>query len=167
MKKAVMILAFGAATLFAGFEYSYTSVTGGLALGAAYPGVFVSLETNTNIFEYFGLGLHLDYTWFAKREVEGRAGIHFFGIGVVPRGYLKINANVRAFAEFDPGLILAIAYFPVEGLTDFDFIARYGQTYGIGMNIKQFVFGLKIKQIFIYERYSGVWFTIYAGYSGM
>ena len=172
MKKTLIILTFSATTLFAGFEYSTTSISGGLALlptGAAYPGPFVSLETNTNIFEYFSLGLHIDYTWFAiKEKGEGSEGIHFVGIGAVPRGYLKINADVRAFAEFDPGLILAIAYFPTEeGLTDFDFLARYGQTYGIGINIKQFVFGLKIKQIFIYERISGIWFNIYAGYTGM
>ena len=139
-----------------------------MAISTARPGIFVTLETNTNIVEYFGIGLQLDYTWFTIKELGGRSGIHFVGIGAVSRGYLKINTDVRAFAEFDPGVILAIAYFPtVEGLTDFEFLARYGQTYGIGMHIKQFVFGLKIKQIFIYKRYSGVWFNIYAGYTGL
>ncbi|MBN1578107.1 MAG: hypothetical protein JW913_16215 [Chitinispirillaceae bacterium] len=178
MKKAIMAVFLGATTLFAGFEYSSISLSGGLALYAGdqardiYPGVHAAFETNTNFYEYFGAGLHLDYTWFGgKKELgdSGKAGYHFLSIAPVPKGYLKINENARAFIEFDPGLILVVSYFPSEdSTTDFSFITRYGQTYGIGMNIRKLVFGIKLKQVFFRKHHPHeLWFNIYLGYSGL
>ncbi len=170
MKKSAFIILIITTRLFAGFEYSYTSICGGLALlpgGSTYPGVFTSLETNTDFYKYLSLGMHIDYTWFAKKG-ERKAGYNFAGLGAVVKGYLNVNNDVRAFVEFDPGFILAIAYFPTkEGLTDFEFAARYGQTYGVGINLKQFVLGLKMKQIFTYRNITGLWLNLYAGYTGL
>ncbi|MBN1309535.1 MAG: hypothetical protein JXA18_16565 [Chitinispirillaceae bacterium] len=178
MKKAVMTVFLFATTLFAGFEYSVISLSGGCALyagahaGDMYPGVHGVLETSTAMNDYFGGGLHLDYTWFAGKTASaenGKSGYHFLSIAPVSKGYLNLNENARAFIEFDPGLVLVISYFPAEDrTTDFSFITRYGQTYGIGMNLKELIFGVKLQQVFFRKHHPHeLWFVFYLGYAGL
>jgi len=172
-----MLISLLAMSGYADRQYHTTNITGGVALAPdSRPGVHFSIEPSMLIHTNAGLGLHADYSWISptKKIYEEDAGIHFFGIAPVLKGYYEIDSQKRIIGEFDPGLVLAILYTEVEGETDIDYATRFGLTYGLGFNFHRFLLGFRVKSIFLDVLKKNVvdygntanWFCFYIGYAG-
>ncbi len=178
MKKTIIIICCSALALFAEVSnYSSTIVAGGLALNIGKysrdmnPGIHGSFESGMKFNKNFGIGLHADYTWLSVKmrpsDGKDKVGFHLIDFAPVPKGYLEFKEHVEGFVEFDPGLILVVAYFPgPDNTTDVNFSAHFGLTYGMGIRVNDFIFGLKLKH-YVQTGEKPVWLNFYIGYAGI
>jgi hypothetical protein len=154
-----------------------TTFYGGLAIAIGEgssdmnPGIAACVEPIGKISKYFGLGGHLDYAWLSVRKPSNltmgdfRAGVHFWDISLVPKGYLPVADNSNVALEFDPGVYLTYSYINGGGESHGEVKPYFGLTTGVSFNINAFAVGFKIKNAFT-EDHPTSWISFSVGYIG-
>jgi hypothetical protein len=125
---------------------------GAFALGSGVnPGVNVCLEPIKKINTYFGVGGHIDYTWFSASGLppDVSVNLHSFDIALVPKGYWPVGKEMNVTFEIDPGWYGFLL--KVRDGDDYAtiFNKRFGLTTAPGFTVGNFSFAFKFKTVFV------------------
>jgi hypothetical protein len=156
------------------------TVSGGLSLAVGNgsdhtnPGLTVCIEPIGKFSKYFGVGGHVEYAWITFQKPsysvvnDYGAGVHFWDLSFVPKGYLPLSADMNLTGEFDPGVYMTYAYIHGNGFSDHNFDTHFGLTMGFSFNVNAFAFGFRFKSVFT-DNDPTSWVSFAVGYviSGM
>jgi hypothetical protein len=131
------------------------------------PGLCAGYEALKPIIPNFGIGGHIEYSWFTLTDTSPyRIGFHFWDLAVVPRAYLPLGEKMAFGLECDPGFSGIYAYMAAQGDRIGAFDPAFGLTTGVTFSVKLFQVAFKLKNVWFKDGALG-WLTMTVGYGAL